>query len=126
MAIFAFSILVGPPAEATTGWLRARPSTSSVSSMVPPTFFTILMSRKSTFEDVEETSLVTAETAIGARTEEYWETICKSVSDDHKRRTLEFKDVLAARSKLSRSFKSTGVEMSSRNSTAFAAAFWKL
>lgn len=39
--------------------------------------------------------------------------------------TFEFKDVPAARNRLSRSFKSTGVLMSSRNSTAFVAAFWK-
>jgi hypothetical protein len=38
--------------------------------------------------------------------------------------TFEFKDVPAARNRLSRSFKSTGVLISSRNSTAFVAAFW--
>ena len=36
--------------------------------------------------------------------------------------TLEFSDVLAARSRLSRSWSSTGVESSSRNCTAFFAA----
>jgi hypothetical protein len=38
--------------------------------------------------------------------------------------TFELSDVPAARSRLSRSFRSTGVLMSSRNSTAFVAAFW--
>jgi hypothetical protein len=37
-------------------------------------------------------------------------------------RTLEFKEVLAARNRLPRSLKSTGVEISSRYSTAFAEA----
>lgn len=73
--IFAFSILVGPPAATITFWLRTTPSTSSVSSIVPPTFFTIRTSRRSTFEDVGVTSLVTAATAIGANVEEYCETI---------------------------------------------------
>jgi hypothetical protein len=38
--------------------------------------------------------------------------------------TLEFKLVLAARSRLSVSFRSTGIDSSVRYSTAFAAAFW--
>ena len=41
------------------------------------------------------------------------------------RLTLELREVLAARSRLPRSFKSTGVEISSRYSTAFADAFKK-
>jgi len=69
--IFAFSILVGPPAATTTFWLRTTPSMSSVSSMVPPTFLTIRISRKSTFEDAGVTRRVTAETAIGAKMDEY-------------------------------------------------------
>jgi hypothetical protein len=73
--ILAFSIRVGPPALAMTPWLSARPSTSSVSSMVPPTFFTIRMSRRSTLEEVGVTRRVTAETAMGARVEEYCDTI---------------------------------------------------
>ncbi len=40
-------------------------------------------------------------------------------------RTLEFKLVLAAFNKLSLSLKSTGIDISSKYSTAFAAAFWK-
>lgn len=73
--IFAFSIRVGPPAALTTVWLRTTPSTSSVSSIVPPTFLTTRMSRRSTLEDVGVTRRVTADTAIGARVEEYWDTI---------------------------------------------------
>ena len=38
--ILAFSMRVGPPAEVTTFWFRTTPlSMSSVSSIVPPTFF---------------------------------------------------------------------------------------
>lgn len=76
IAIFAFSIRVGPPAAMTTFWLSTTPSTSSVSSMVPPTFLTTRMSRRSTVDDVGVTRRVTAATAIGANVEEYWETIC--------------------------------------------------
>jgi hypothetical protein len=43
--------------------------------MVPPTFFTIRMSRKSTLDEAEVTNRVTAETAMGASVEEYCETI---------------------------------------------------
>ncbi len=75
MPILAFSMRVGPPAALTTFWLRTTPSTNSVSSMVPPTFLTIRMSRRSTFEDVGVTSRVTADTAMGARVEEYCDTI---------------------------------------------------
>ena len=75
IAILAFSILVGPPAVTTTVWLRTTPSTSSVSSMVPPTFLTTRISRRSTFDDVGVTRRVTAATAMGASVEEYWETI---------------------------------------------------
>jgi len=71
MAILAFSILVGPPADTTTFWFKTTPSTSSVSSMVPPTFFTIRISRRSTLDDVGVTRRVTADTAIGASVEEY-------------------------------------------------------
>jgi hypothetical protein len=67
---------VGPLAATTTFWLRTTPSTSSVSSMVPPTFLTIRMSLRSTLLDVGVTSRDTAETAIGARVDEYCETIC--------------------------------------------------
>ena len=73
--ILAFSILVGPPALFITGWCKANPSINSVSSIVPPTFLTNRISLKSTFDEVGVTSRVTAETAIGARVEEYWDTI---------------------------------------------------
>lgn len=70
------------------------------------------MSLRSTFDEEEVTSRVTAVTAIGARVEEYCETI------------FELSDVPAARSRLSRSLRSTGMPRSSRNSTDLAAAFW--
>jgi len=75
MAILAFSIRVGPPAATTTFWLRTTPSTSSVSSIVPPIFFTTRISLRSTFEEVGVTSLVTAATAMGASVDEYCDTI---------------------------------------------------
>lgn len=76
MPILAFSIRVGPPADVMAFWWSKTPSMSSVSSMVPPTFFTRRMSRRSTFSDDEVTRRRTASTAIGARMEEYCETIC--------------------------------------------------
>ena len=42
-----------------------------------------------------------------------------------RERTFEFRDVLAARRRLDLSFKSTGVEISVRYSTAFADALRK-
>ena len=49
-AILAFSTLVGPPPAVLGLHLsKTRPSTNSVSSIVPPSFFTILISFKSTF-----------------------------------------------------------------------------
>lgn len=56
---------------------------------------------------------VTAETAMGDSVEEYCDTI------------FEFKDVVAARNRLVRSFNSTGVDISVRYSTAFSDAFVK-
>lgn len=78
--ILAFSILVDPPALFITGWFNANPSINSVSSIVPPTFLTNRISLKSTFDEVGVTSRVTAETAIGARVEEYCETIYGSAT----------------------------------------------
>lgn len=71
MAILAFSMRVGPPAETTTFWLRTTPSTSSVSSIVPPIFLTTRISRRSTLEDVGVTNFETASTAIGESVDEY-------------------------------------------------------
>lgn len=129
MAIFAFSIRVGPPAATTTFWLSTTPSTSSVSSMVPPTFFTTRMSRRSTVDEVGVTRRVTAATAIGASVEEYWETIY-FVQIEHSlgcdsNPTFELREVLAARSRLCLSFKSTGVDISVRYSTALVDALRK-
>lgn len=131
MAIFAFSMRVGPPAATMTFWCKTTPSMSSVSSMVPPTFFTMRMSLRSTLDEVGVTSRVTAATAIGAKVEEYWDTIffeheshCDTVVGWFKR-TLEFKEVLAARSRLGLSLRSTGVDISVRYSTAFTEALRK-
>lgn len=74
--IFAFSIRVGPPPEVTTFWFKTTPfSTNSVSSIVPPTFLTIRMSLKSTFDAPAVARRITADTAIGDRVEEYCDTI---------------------------------------------------
>ena len=83
---------------------------SSVSSMVPPTFLTRRMSRKSTLSLSLLTRRRTESTAIGARMDEYCETI------------LDESDVVAARKRLSRSLRSTGRAISVRNSTTLAAA----
>jgi len=56
---------------------------------------------------------VTASTAMGARIDEYWDTI------------FEFRLVVAARSSEALSFRSTGVEISVRYSTAFCEALMK-
>ena len=66
--ILAFSMRVGPPAFLMTLWFKTNPSTSSVSSMVPPTFFTIRISLRSTFSAVAGLiTRMTASTAMGAR-----------------------------------------------------------
>ena len=114
-AILAFSTRDGPPLDVTTFCSSTRPSTSSVSSIVPPTFFTMRISRRSTDSPSPffgSTIRSTLSTAIGAKTDEYCET------------TLELRDVVAARNRLSRSFKFTGVEISFRYSTALVAACW--
>jgi len=75
-AILAFSTLVGPPALLIAFWVKIKPSHNSVSSIVPPTFLTRRISRKSTlFSIFGSITLVTASTAIGANKLEYWETI---------------------------------------------------
>ena len=79
MAILAFSIRVGPPACVMTFWWRRTPSTSSVSSMVPPTFLTSRISRKSTLVEALVTSRRTESTAMGEMMEAYCETICHDV-----------------------------------------------
>lgn len=129
IAILAFSILVGPPAETTTFWLRTTPSTSSVSSIVPPIFLTTRMSLRSTFDEVGVTRRETAATAMGASVEEYCETILKYCKLSQlapvqgKMNTFEFKEVLAARKRLALSLRSTGVDISVRYPTAFVDAF---
>lgn len=63
--------------------------------MVPPTFLTSRISRKSTFDDVGVTSRVTAVTAIGAKVDEYWETIFTPVSHDSRQVGYENDDAMA-------------------------------
>lgn len=103
---------------------------SSVSSIVPPTFLTRRMSRRSTLVEAGVTRRRTESTAMGERMEEYWETIWAReprqlllpCSRRKGKPTLELRLVLAALKRLSRSFRSTGVEISSKYSTTFFAA----
>lgn len=68
-AILAFFIYVGPPADFAGLRLgNTIPSTILVSSMVPPNFFTILISLKSTLVAVLASIILsTASTAKGDR-----------------------------------------------------------
>lgn len=77
------------------------------------------MSRKSTFEDDEVAMRVTASTAMGASIDEYSDTIWnrtlkKALKFREEMLTLELREVVAARSRLARSRRSTGVDMSVR------------
>mmetsp|Transcript_99085 Transcript_99085/g.308769 ORF Transcript_99085/g.308769 Transcript_99085/m.308769 type:complete len:205 (+) Transcript_99085:883-1497(+) len=112
--ILAFSILVGPPATLATFCVSTRPSTSSVSSVVPPNFRTRRMSWRSTFVAVVGSmTFSTASTAIVASCSELCET------------TLEFREVCALWRSWSRLLRSTGREASVRTSSALSAACWK-
>lgn len=74
MPILAFSIRVGPPACVMTFWFNNTPSISSVSSMVPPTFLTSRISRRSTLVEAGVTRRRTESTAMGDKMDEYCET----------------------------------------------------
>mmetsp|Transcript_35204 Transcript_35204/g.56839 ORF Transcript_35204/g.56839 Transcript_35204/m.56839 type:complete len:204 (+) Transcript_35204:919-1530(+) len=107
-------ILVGPPAVLTHPWSRTSPlSTSSVSSRVPPIFFTSLISCKSTLvpDLMSSQTPSTASTAMGASWSEY------------PPMTLEFSEVEAALIRLFRSLRSTGIAAFLRMSTDMTAAF---
>ncbi len=111
--ILALSIRIGPPALLSTDWVRTRPSTSSLSSMVPPTFLIIRMFFRSTLSAVLRSMvLVTELTAMGPSRFEYWETI------------LDESDVFAAWRRADVSEREMGWDMSCRTSTAAAAALW--
>jgi hypothetical protein len=96
-----------------TGCVKTRPSTSSLSSIVPPTFLMMRMFLRSTLSAVlRSIVLVTALTAMGPRRFEYWETI------------LEEREVLAAWRRAAVSVREMGCDMSCRTWTAAAAALW--
>jgi len=85
IAIFAFSTLVGPPAALLDFKSSTRPSTISVSSMVPPDLRRILMSFRSTMSGLSGSLILSTEsTAMGANTLEYCAT------------TLDPREVVAA------------------------------
>mmetsp|Transcript_46781 Transcript_46781/g.106181 ORF Transcript_46781/g.106181 Transcript_46781/m.106181 type:complete len:261 (-) Transcript_46781:51-833(-) len=109
--ILAFWTLEGPPATRETFCVSTRPSTSSVSSVVPPSFFTSLTSFKSTFVAVAGSiTFSTASTAMAASSAELCDT------------TLEFKEVCALWMSCSRLVSSTGSATEVRISSAFSAA----
>mmetsp|Transcript_92562 Transcript_92562/g.239017 ORF Transcript_92562/g.239017 Transcript_92562/m.239017 type:complete len:232 (+) Transcript_92562:952-1647(+) len=112
--IFASATRRGPLAFFAIFCVSTSPSTSSVSSVVPPIFLTIRMSFRSTLVAVfGSMTLSTASTAIGASRSALCET------------TLEFSDVLALCSSWSRFDSSTGMEMLSRTSSALSDAMRK-
>ena len=98
-------------------------STSPYSSHIPhdlalslphPSFFTMLMSRRSTVVAVAGSmTCMTASTHMGASRLEYCDT------------TLEQREVVALLNSVSRSLSSTGVLMDSSTSTPLSTAFWK-
>src|ERR1700712_3320386 len=98
--ILAFSILVGPPALFNTCWFSTKPSTISLSSIVPPDFFTILMLFRSTLSAVfGSITRRTESTAIGPILGS-WETI------------FDERDVVAAFRRVGRSDSLMGIDMS--------------
>mmetsp|Transcript_55635 Transcript_55635/g.144646 ORF Transcript_55635/g.144646 Transcript_55635/m.144646 type:complete len:268 (+) Transcript_55635:991-1794(+) len=105
---------VGPPAALATFWVSTRPSTSSVSSAVAPSFLTNRMLFRSTLVAVNGSiTFKTASTAIEARLPDSDET------------TLEFSDVLALWINCSRFARSTGTDIDVRISSAFSSAMRK-
>lgn len=71
---FAFSMRVGPPAAFLAPCAKTIPSTSSVSSTVPPTCLTILIVSRSTVVALAASiTFSTASTARGASVSEFWE-----------------------------------------------------
>eukprot|EP00965_Chrysotila_dentata_P142396 4707695-Pleurochrysis_carterae.AAC.1 len=91
-AILALGTRVGPEAACDAFWVKTMPRTSSVSSMVPPSFLTTAMSRRSTLVAVAGSmTAVRASTASGARSEALFEI------------TLELSEVEAALTSVARS-----------------------
>ena len=107
--IFAFFTLRTPSMLVSLARGNTRPRISWLSSIVPPSCFTILMFRRSTCFRATSLTCSTASTAIGASTAELLLT------------TFEESDVEAARRRLSRSSRETGIAIEERISWAFAA-----
>ena len=113
-AIFGFFISEGPPAECD-GRLSGKtsPFTSSVSSIVPPIFFTILMSRRSTLVAVFGSMiLLMASTASGA-------------NPALEATTFDASEVVTQLVSCSLFARSTGIASSFRKSKALSSASWK-
>mmetsp|Transcript_15172 Transcript_15172/g.41426 ORF Transcript_15172/g.41426 Transcript_15172/m.41426 type:complete len:239 (-) Transcript_15172:274-990(-) len=110
-AILAFSTLVGPPAALEDFRSSTRPSTISVSSMVPPDLRRILMSFRSTMSGLASSLILSTEsTAIGARMLEYCAT------------TLDPREVVAALMSADLSSMSRGMAIPVRISQALSHA----
>lgn len=93
---------------------KTIPSTSSVSSMVPPNFLTILMSFKSTFVAVRGSIILsTASTAIGESSSVLVDT------------TFELREVFTHSIKVSLFEISTGIERDLITSRDLSRALWK-
>mmetsp|Transcript_30521 Transcript_30521/g.67077 ORF Transcript_30521/g.67077 Transcript_30521/m.67077 type:complete len:250 (+) Transcript_30521:175-924(+) len=116
-AILALGTWDGPPALLVLPLLKTSPSTSSVSSIVPPICSTMRMSRRSTLVAASRPSPRrprTESTAMGARRSEFCET------------TLDDRQVLTADISASRLLRSTGRLISVMAAVAMSAAFMKL
>ena len=109
-AILAFATLVGPPAACEAFCVKTRPLTSSVSSIVPPSFLTTAMSRRSTFVEFASQIESIASTASGASR------LALLLM------TFELREVDAALISCSRSSRLTGTDMPIRTSSAFFVA----
>ena len=91
--ILAFSMRVGPLAAWLTFLSKTRPFTSSVSSTMPPRFFTILTSQRSTMSSLAASMMKRTALAVrGVRSMEYWLTtlLLREVLADFTRESFEY------------------------------------
>mmetsp|Transcript_32802 Transcript_32802/g.76615 ORF Transcript_32802/g.76615 Transcript_32802/m.76615 type:complete len:247 (-) Transcript_32802:139-879(-) len=113
-AIFALGMRMGPPAAFEIFCEKTSPWINSVSSTVPPSFWTTLMLLRSALVSVAGSAmLMTASTARGASRLEFCDT------------TFEHSDVVVHFTSVSLSEKSTGIAMLRMISSALLLASWK-
>mmetsp|Transcript_27861 Transcript_27861/g.66341 ORF Transcript_27861/g.66341 Transcript_27861/m.66341 type:complete len:277 (-) Transcript_27861:149-979(-) len=114
-ATLALATWLGPPAVLVEPLSKTRPGTSSVSSTVPPSCSTILMSLRSTFTAPAGSGPSiprTLSTAIGARRSLFWLT------------TLLLRHVRTASTSRPRSARSTGSAADRSSRVHSSAALW--